>query len=345
MPTVDEAYREAVPGEEDLSIRIGKADSATSALAAALLDPHATCPDCCVAGEGDAAVFVTGDLYRATRAAVRNVNGGLATVFGWIRVILAYPYSSRSGTAYTWGPWQETDVDPLSRLSFRFTMDKPSKDRYGFRLEARSVNGPSDPWEALVAGTVTPGDAPHRGAGTLDLDFDRLHALDAAHPSRLYGKVHYDFDVSRSAPTAAAPNTVQVTFVDFYERSAFGPDPAPVDATYEYWRYADLAGRFVYAATADVAGPDGVPDGRDEVLTIEAQWTGRGEGRAQARVESASVPGFTAYEVDECWADQAGLFYQTWREDTATPTSGAPWTKTGCGVEASCPVFQDGAVR
>lgn len=339
MPLVDEAYREALPEEADLSIKVGMADTASSALVSALLDPHATCPDCCVTGEGDAAAYVTGDLYRATRAAIRNVNGGLATVFAWIRVIVAYPYSSRSGDAYTWGPWKETDVDPLSRLAFRFTMEKPSKDLYAFRLEARNVNGTSDPWEALVSGTVTPGDAPHRGSGTLDLDFDRLHALDAAHPSRLYGRVHYDFDVTRASPTSASPNTVAVTFADFYEKAAWGKDPAPIDATYRYWRYEDLAGRLEYAATADIAGPDGKPDGQDEVLSAEAQWNATGRGRAKARVESQSVPGFTAYQEDECWADQAGLFYETWRKDTATPTSGAEWTKTACGAETACPTF------
>jgi len=340
MPlTVDEAYREALPEEADLAIKVGRADTASGALASALLDPHATCPDCCVAGEGDAAAYVTGDLYKATRGAIRNVNGGLATVFAWIRTIVAFPYTSRSGDAYTWGPWQETDVDPLSRLAFRFTMEKPSKDLYAFRLEARNVNGASDPWEALASGTVTPGDAPHRGSGTLDLDFDRLHAMDAAHPSRLYGTVHYAFDVSRPSPTEATPNTVTVTFAKFYEKPAFGPDPAPMDATYRYWRYEDLAGRLEYTATADIAGPDRTPDGLMESLSAEARWNASGRGRASARVESQSVPGFTAYRSEECWADQAGLFYETWREDTATKTGGTEWSNPVCGAEAACPTF------
>ena len=339
QPLADDAFREALPEEEDLAIKMGKQDTASGALSSALLDVYASCEECCIAGEGDAATYVSGDLYKSTRAAIRSVNGGLGVVFGWIRLITAFHYSSRTSESFTWGPWNETDSDPLSRLSFRFVMTKEADGEFAFKLEAKNVNAGDGAWESLAWGTVSEGDAPHRGAGTLDLDFDRLHQMDSAHPSRLYGKVHYDFDVRRASPTATDPNTVAATFTDFYEKAAWGADPAPVDATYKYWRYAALAGRFEYRATADVAGPEGRPDGLDESLSAEARWTTTGEGRAKAVAESQSVPGITAYQVDECWADQAGLFYETWRRDTATPASGAPWVKTACGAEASCPTF------
>jgi len=40
--------------------------------------------------------------------------------------------------------------------------------------------------------------------------------MDTAHPTNLYGRIRYDFDVSETAPTSAQPNTVVTSFKNFW---------------------------------------------------------------------------------------------------------------------------------
>jgi len=340
MPLAPDEYKEAIPEEDDLKVIMGSADTDGTA-ASALLDPNADCPECCILTVGDDESYIDGDIFQLTRSAIWHVNGGLATTFAWIRLIVSYPYSQRTRDGFIWGPWDDTNVNPLSRLSFRFVMDRNDDGVFVMSLEARSINDDSDNWQAIAYGEVLPAGRPHLGSGFIVSDFGKLHELDSAHPTKLHGEIRYDFDVSRAEPTEANPNTVKTTFKAFYEEPGKDNDIVLIDAVYEYERYDELAGMFRFTAGADFTGPGDKPDGTDESFAVESRWTQTGKGRGVATVTGGSIPGLDlqSYTLTECWADSTGLFYQTYRNEAYTAADGSSANETMCGDESSCPVW------
>ena len=336
-----EDFRNAVPEEEDLKVIMGSSDTA-GALTSALLDPYAQCPDCCIAEFGGDQEYIDGDVYQMTRSAIWQVNGGLAMIFAWIRTIVAFPWSSVTSNGYVWGPWDDTNVNPLTRLSYRFVMTSPGGNLFTMSLEARNLNAPSEEdWHVLAFGEVTPAGAPHHGAGFLELDLDTLHAMDTGHPTNLYGRIRYDFDVSETEPTSAQPNTVTTMFTDFYVKKTDKDQPEPMSALYEYERYEELAGMLRFTTEADFAGDGDAPDGLDEAFQVTARWNENGRGIGEATVTGGSLPtlGLQGYTLTECWADSVGLYYQTYRKNAVQAADGTVTDDVVCGTESSCPVL------
>lgn len=61
----------------------------------------------------------------------------------------------------------------------------------------------------------------------------------------------------------------------------------------------------------------------------------------EATVTGGSMPalGFQSYTLTECWADSAGLYYQTFRKDELHNADGTVNDNVVCGQESSCPVL------
>ncbi|MBL6976163.1 MAG: hypothetical protein ISR64_10555 [Deltaproteobacteria bacterium] len=193
----------------------------------------------------------------------------------------------------------------------------------------------------LAFGEVTPAGAPHHGAGFLELDLDTLHTMDTAHPTNLYGRIRYDFDVSETEPTSAQPNTVDTKFMGFYVKKTDKDQTEPMNAVYGYERYAGLAGLLSFSTDADFAGEGDTPDGTYEAFQVTARWNENGKGIGEAKVTGGSLPalGLQEYTLTECWADSAGLYYQTFHKDEVHNADGTVNDNVVCGQESSCPVL------
>jgi hypothetical protein len=325
----DSEYAEALPQQDDLKIKMGQYDTEDGTSRQAELDPFATCPDCCIEEVDGEQYYVSGDIYELTREAMWHVNGGLAVTMGWIEAIIAYPATEETDTGYIWGPWS----DDLSRIEFRFVMDKDSGDLFTFRLEGKNINDTSDNWQTVVDGEVTPGDEPHKGVGWVRLDFDTVHDIDSSHPSSDSGVVTYDFDVREY------PYTVDVKFENFSDEQE---SDAAFTATYNYEKREGMAGVFHFTAQMDVTGPDDTLDGVLEKFDVGSEWTETGEGRGEANVSGGSLEGTSTatYALTECWADSEGLFYQTYAHEEVTfDDESTPVDNVVCGEESHCPAL------
>jgi hypothetical protein len=336
----EEEYRDAVPRKDDLQVRIGENDAQLTdpeaqVSGARSLDPYVepSCADtlCQQVDDGEPS-YVDGQVYELVRSAKWNVNGGLEVILGWVDEILELPYSEESAAGYVWGPWAES----LSRIEFRFTMAKESAGHFSMALEGRNVNAPeTDPWTAVVTGELEAGDAPHASKGTIALDYTAIHAIDTSYPTPEAGRVIYEFDVRE------LPFSVTATFEGVALYDADGP---AIDAQYDYMREDDgMAGQLTFDVDADL-WPADAPDGLYESLFVDARWSSDGMGEGGADAVSGSLDGADGgvdeLALDECWAAQPCLFYQTYavyRAIYAGDTPDAEYEQ--CGAESSCPVF------
>ncbi|MDJ0762418.1 MAG: hypothetical protein QNJ97_05460 [Myxococcota bacterium] len=336
--TAEQEFKDALPDHQDLRVIMGKNDINTSTALTARVDD---CPECCI-DEVDGS-YVDSDIYKMTRSAIWHVNGSLVTIYLWLGLIVSSPYSETIEDGYIWGPWDDTDVDPLTRLQYRFVMIESGEDAFDYWLETKEINDDAGEWIAFVTGRVEPSDVPHKGMGTMEVNFDVLHELDSAHPVQQHGRIVYDFDVRQINPTKAAPNTVAVHFYDFWDSEDLdGETPVPFEANYFYERYENLAGKFQFTASADITGPDDAPDEIEEVITVASNWTEMGEGIGIAQVSggSASTLHIADYTLTECWADTTGLYYETYDRVAITFTNGTdPLEEIHCGELAHCPII------
>lgn len=333
----DEEFTNALPEKEDLVVRIGH-DDADEISPSGLMDIHGQLDpfvadecsdDLCVDDEGTEEWYVDGEIYQMTRDAKWNVNGGLVDIMVWVWAIVTSPNPEATSTGYMWGPWQES----LSRIEFRFRMDKVSSGNFTFQLEGKNINDASDDWTTVVDGAIVAGDYPHASAGTVILDYDVIHQIDVSHPTPDTGRISYEFDVRDY------PYTVEATFENF--------EPAAgdvINATYSYIREdAGMAGNLSFLAIADI-WPEGDPDGLEETLTVFSEWTSSGQGRGGAEVSGGSLAadGSVIDEVslDECWAGSDCLFYSTYSASVVDYNDGTgSVTHPGCGDILTCPVF------
>jgi len=324
----DQEYLEALPDSDDLVVKIGSQDVVDGTAQDAELvppDPYADCPECCVVEDGGEDWFVDGEVYQMTKDAKRNVNGSLVTIFAWINALVEYPYSEETELGYIWGPWQES----LSRIRFRFAMDKVGPHDFEFRLEGQNINETADVWTPVLYGSSTEGDTPHHPIGSVTVDFDAVHGIDISDPSPDTGIVTFDYDVTDY------PYVVDVTFDHFYL-----DDDVTLDASYAYRRLdAGLAGSFAFTAYADV-WPEEQPDGVLEYFEVESEWDTNGEGIGTAELEAGSLveDNVAAYTLDECWADAAGLYYATYQRHEVSFVDDTPdVAEVLCGSESHCP--------
>lgn len=334
----DEEFRNAIPKKEDLMVRIGGDDADLTEPAGLVsvngaLDPYVEdgcAEDLCQEESGGEWFYVDGEVYQLTRAAKWYVNGGLEVTLGWIDAILDQPYTERTEDGYMWGPWAES----LSRIQFQFVMEKESAGAFTFELDGKNVNAEAgEPWAPIVWGDVDASDEPHASTGTIVIDYSAVHAIDTAYPTPDAGRIVYDFDVREH------PFIVEASFEGFAT-----PDGQVIDALYAYTRYDEgMAGELLFTLDADVWPEDG-PDGLLETLAVESRWTaeGEGEGDASATGGTLDVEGSLVDELslEECWAAQDCLFYETFAEYRAGYSDDTPDTVVEeCGSASHCPLF------
>lgn len=332
----DEEFTDAIPEEEDLVVRIGSDDSDTVSPSGLIsvdgqLDPYVEdyCSDSlCIEDDGAEEWYVDGDIYQMTRDAKYWVNGGLVVTMGWVWAIVTAPNPEETSTGYIWGPWQES----LSRIEFRFVMDKVSSGDFTFQLEGRNINDDTGDWATVVDGAIVAGDSPHSSAGTVIIDYDVIHDIDVSHPTPDTGRIIYDFDVRDY------PYTVDATFENFNPW-----EDRVVEGTYHYVRQSSgMAGSLGFTLEDDF-WPEDALDGVTETLQVMSEWTSSGKGRGRAEIYGGSLDleedEVDEVTLDECWANSDCLFYSTYASAVVDYDGGGAATVPGCGDILSCPVF------
>lgn len=336
--TADQEFKDAVPEKDDVMVKIGSDDaeltSASGLLSVnAALDPWVNeecAAELCQEEIDGEPFYVDGEVYEATRSAKWYINGGLEVTLGWIAAILAQPYTEEIADGYVWGPWAES----LSRIKFEFSMIKEGEDAFTFELRGKNVNaGEADPWTPVVWGNLAASGEPHASMGNIVIDYTAVHTVDTAHPTPEAGRITYAFDVRE------LPYTVTASFEGFEAEAG-----QVIDAEYAYTRYDDgMAGALTFELDADVWPEDG-GDGLYEELLVTSRWTAEGEGQGEASAIGGTLDtdGSLVDELslDECWAAQDCLFYQTFADHQAHYSDDTPDTTFDeCGFLSRCPVF------
>jgi len=90
--------------------------------------------------------------------------------------------------------------------------------------------------------------------------------------------------------------------------------------------------------------PEDAPDGLYETLIATSQWTAEGEGQGEASATGGTLDTEGSFvdelSLEECWAAQDCLFYQTWAEHRAHYSDMTPDTVfEECGLHSSCPLI------
>lgn len=242
-------------------------------------------------------------FYTFTRQVSRDLNGGAAWTLILVRTIVSFPVTSIEGDTYIWGPWHEA----LSPSQYRLTVIQNSAGAYAWSLEGRRVaDGDAAAYESVIAGVAEPG-RPHRGAGTIVMDFDTAERLDPAGNDG-EGRLEVEYDLETD------PASIGMD----YTRTAVGGGGAPAEATahYEYREASSGAGDFVFAIHGDLDDTGSAA----EDAQVRSRWLPTGAGRADIRISAGDL-GAQVLIGSECWDSSFARVY--WSDSLGwAPTEG-----------------------
>ena len=257
----------------------------------------------------------TADYYILTRNITRELNAGAASVLLLVHVIVQFPPTSVDGNEYTWGPHSE----PLDPAEWMLVVTENADGTYDWRFDGRSKTAADATFLTIMDGHATPGSRPHRGSGTVRIDFDVAEQVNPI-DNDAEGQVEIAYDLENRDGSAA--------FLDMQIRGEELDDagnPVPVSATYHYEEQLDGAGNFQFDIHADI-DEDG---SAAEDAVIRSRWMNDGQGRADVRVRGGDLGELTV-SLSECWD---GTFARVYYRDSAD------WLPSE-GDEAAC-VFAD----
>ena len=273
MRTLEEEYRDAVPTAAELSVEVPGAAESSS-------------------GPGAATGALIGErapFYQITRDASRAVNGGLWVVMQVVAAIVRHPATEVDDTRAVWGPWNET----LSPITYVFMVERVGEGQYHYALQGKPRAAGDDAYVTLLAGETDLDAEAGLRRGTVGLDFDAAHALDA-YEHRESGRIVARWDVGTD------PRFVEAAFEDFTTRRGDGP----VSALYRYREASDGSGSFEFAFVADIDDPGAAV----EEVVLMTRWDATGAGRGDAVISGGDAGDAVIY-ANECWDESFGRTY------------------------------------
>jgi len=259
MRTLEDEYRDAIPQASELSVDVpGSGETATAALV------------------GERAFF-----YQVTRDTSRAVNGGLWITLVAIHTIVGYRPTEVDETHAVWGPWNDT----LNPITYVFAVEKVEEGHYRYMLSGKRRADGDDAYVDLLGGETVIDDALGARRGTIGMDFDAAHALDA-YEHRAQGRIAASWDIG------ADPRVVEAAFDTFSDRAGDGP----ISALYRYREASDGSGSFEFAFRADLDDEGGAA----EDVVLMTRWDRAGAGRGDGVVTGGDAGGAVIY-ASECW--------------------------------------------
>ncbi|MBI5529769.1 MAG: hypothetical protein HY897_25875 [Deltaproteobacteria bacterium] len=281
-------FLDGLPEGESIRIKLPGSESSGSAL---LAEEDGSGGGMTQKGLGDWAEF-----YLFTRAMTQQVNGGVYHLLLMIEDIARQEPTTKEENKWIWGPHTPGGLDPAS---YRVTIEKTGEKDYSWVFDAKAKDAGDDAFSPMMSGTHTKGNRPRRGAGTINLNFDTMAALDPTKVERGTAEVTYQSDTH--------PVTVTVKFVDFTGEDGKGP----TNAQYLYTEQEDGSGEFSFSIEQDMDGKGKIEDAR--ILT---RWKSSGTGRSDIKISGGDLAddGVTDVVAVECW--DTG-FKRTYFEDWA----------------------------
>lgn len=259
---------------------------------------------------------IAGDLGSA-RAAVRELNESLREALVPIVAMVRDREPDKTiGNASIWGPVERGATE------YRFLLRRTAPRRFGWRLEARTVQDDSA-YELVAAGHVQVGERARRGVGAAGFDLDALGSVDPTVIAR--GRILVGF------AHGSRGTTVRYALKSF---SRSGQTDG-IDALLGQVRLEGGVHRLRLAYHGNV---DGTETSAEELVLARVRHTRGQGGRSDAIVTGGDVPASEVRIISECWEPGLGSVYRIVRICPGDGIGGERCTVSSSeGDVASCP--------
>jgi hypothetical protein len=291
-PASDDAerFREAVPHQEEVALRVpGSATAANATTKSAGLR--------IANGPGLGGGASTARYYQFTRDITGAVDFTTAVMLGGIWAIVHSPPTSTEAKRAVWGPGAANALEPAV---WRFTVDEVGDAEYDYVLEGQPKNGGT--WLTVMRGHGYGKSRPEHKQGWFEVDNDNYKALEPTR-GRDEGKTKVSYDLRQ------IPATIAVEL---------RPDAAKGWADITVTHGQAGAGKVAITSLGDI---DDSKATKLEDITLVSRWSSDGSGRADIAMKNGDMP-FTV-EATECWSNS---FARVYYEDTVDfePQVGEP---------------------
>jgi hypothetical protein len=241
-----------------------------------------------------------------------SVNTAVALTLLRLEAVTFWRPTSCTELACTWGPGAEAgEVN-----EYRLVVTRAG-EAYDYALQGRPKGAGDAAWVSVVSGRAYPGLEPHRGHGTMLVDFDGAWAglAPGVNPDGT-PRVQQDFGRVEFAYDARTELKVQAAFVGAKDADKVraGDPSARLDAWYDF--AATGSGGSLHLAFQTK------PAAAEETVSLHTRWSAAGNGRGDAVAQSYLYPGVT-YHASECWAGAADAYLLTYDTDPAFGSEGA----------------------
>lgn len=221
-------------------------------------------------------------MYDITWGVTRGINGMVVGLLATTRWIVGMPPSERPDPDHAvWGP---SDPKGLERLQFKATAERLAADEYLFVLLARPKSSEDEADYREIYNLRYFHAGPDLGHGTVTIDRDQHAEIDPQDVCETGAAV-----VVFSNDGSDEGEGVKVVDIDFtnLDRSACADGGEGQMGYYHYQEAEDGSGDFSFSAMGNIheeAGKPGI-----ETMTIRAQWTTDGDGRADVILEGDEI--------------------------------------------------------
>jgi hypothetical protein len=296
------AIRDAMPSSQEVQVGAPNAgqsgamllaSDAQAKLAGAAIVPHSS-------------YAITSYLFAT------SINLSVAWTLLRLEAVTIWPPTSCTEHACTWGPG--SDAGDVNEWELVVTQ---ANEAYDYSLQGRPKGQPGAAWVPLITGRAYPGASPHRGHGTLSVDFDRAWA-GLAPGVNLDGspRVQKDFGAVEITYDARSELAVQASFVKAKDADRFATDPtARVDVFYDFLASSDGGSLHLAVRTLPLGDTS-------EAVSLHTRWAAAGNGRGDVEYVGPKAPA-GPFHASECWAGEAAGFVLTYDTDPAYGTEAA----------------------
>ncbi|MFH1811553.1 MAG: hypothetical protein ABIJ09_22630 [Pseudomonadota bacterium] len=293
------AFKDAFPGDKQVKINLKGGDSSGQSL---------------VGDESQRA-----GLYEVTYGVTRGINVMVVGLLALTRAIVESPATESPDEDHAvWGP---SDPKGLERLQYKATAERVAENEYLFKLLARDKNSTDEADFGEIYALNYFHSGPELGHGTITVDRDEHKRIDPMDTSIC------DTGVAVVTFANDSADEMKIVDIDFSQLDRSGCEDKGQMGKYHYAEGPDGAGDFLFSAVGNIhEGAEAAEKPLEESLTIRAQWTSEGAGRADVIVADGEIPGdlaacqdascagLTTVTATQCW-DSSFIS----RHETTTP--------------------------
>lgn len=279
-----ERFREALPVQDEVALRVPSNQGTTSSTSQGLR----------IATAGSTNASTNATYYELTREFTAGVDGATALILGGVWAIVHLPPTTIEPKRAVWGPGQANALEPAV---WRFTVNEVGDKEYDYVLEGQPKAGGT--WLPVLRGHGYGKERTEHKQGWFSVDNDNYRALEPTR-GKDYGTTKITYDLRQLPATILAelrPGDGR-GFVDF-------------KVTH------DVGG----AGSITITGQGDLDDSKAtkmEDIAIVSRWASDGSGRADASLANGDMP--QKVEATECWSTAFARVYYKDTVDYEAPT-------------------------